>query len=92
MAEYRNEAKGARYVHLNGGGYKLVEAGATVEVDEGMVTRLGPGIVLDKRSLVSKAPAKVVAAVTGSKPKTAPSKAPARRKAPARKVPAKSKA
>lgn len=46
MACYRNASKGARPIHLTNGSYLLVEAGATVDVAEGKVRRLGPDIVL----------------------------------------------
>jgi hypothetical protein len=43
---YRNTTKGARAIHLTNGGYVLVEAGATADIPEGKVRRLGPGLVL----------------------------------------------
>lgn len=48
MSVYRNTTQGARAIHLTNGGYVLVEAGATAEVADGAVRRLGPGIMKDK--------------------------------------------
>jgi hypothetical protein len=81
MAEYRNDAKGARTIKLTGGGYVLVEAGATVEVPDSRIARVGPGLVAVP-SQVTKASAKAVAAVTGAKPNAR--RAPAKRKAAAK--------
>jgi hypothetical protein len=85
MATYKNTSKGARTIKLVGGGYKLVEAGASITVRSDLIARVGPDLVLDKSTL-AKPSAAAVKAVTAkpaaSKPRTR--KAPARRKAAAK--------
>jgi hypothetical protein len=84
MAEYRNDSKGARAVHLNTGNHVLVEPGATVTVESHRVKRLAPGLVQaapDKK--LPKPSAAAVKAVAGSKAKPRTRRAPAKRKAPA---------
>lgn len=87
MAEYRNTSQGARTLKLVGGGYILVEAGATVSIASHKVARIGPDIVEaapDKK--LPKPPAAAVKAVAGT-PKAkrkAPASAPRARKAPAK--------
>jgi hypothetical protein len=81
MATYKNTSKGARTIKLAGGGYKLVEAGASITVRDDQVVRVGPDLVLDKSARLPKPPAAAVKAVT-AKPRTR--KAPARRKAAAK--------
>lgn len=79
MAEYRNDAQGARAIHFHTGNHVLVEAGASVTIDSHRVKRLAPGLVLAApNKKLPKPPAAAVKAVT-AKPRTR--KAPARRKA-----------
>jgi hypothetical protein len=82
MATYKNTSKGARTIKLVGGGYKLVEAGASVTVRDDQVARVGPDLVVDKSARLPRPSAAAVKAVTASKPRTR--KAPARRKAAAK--------
>lgn len=87
MATYKNETKGARPLHLTGGGYKLIEAGATFEIEEARVAKraMAPGIRKVKGDAkLPKPSASAVAAVTGKAAPKKASKAPAKRKAPAK--------
>lgn len=88
MADYRNDAKGARTISLIGGGHVLVDAGATVQIDSFRVKRIAPGLVVAKSDKLPKAPAKAVKAVAGKAKKPAArkprAKAAAKPKAPAK--------
>lgn len=60
---YVNTTQGARAIHLIAGGYVLVEPGATVDIGESRIKRLGPGLVKARNEL-PKVPADLAAAVT----------------------------
>lgn len=68
MASFKNSAKGARYIHLVGGGRVLVEAGATATVDEGKIVRLGPDIAKAKKGDLKDPPAGLVDQVQKAAP------------------------
>lgn len=45
MASFRNDTKGARAIHLTGGGHVLVEPGDTLTLSDARVLRVAPGLV-----------------------------------------------
>jgi hypothetical protein len=67
MATYLNSTKGARAVHLTNGGHVLVDAGATLTIDESKIKSLAPGLVKSKKGDLPDPPADLVEKVSGEK-------------------------
>lgn len=83
---YRNDTKGARPIHLTGGGHVLVEPGETVSIPAHRVLRLGPGIVEAEDPDLGPVPEDLKEAVTAAAtPKKPAASIPAAKKRTARK-------